>query len=84
MISFGPIKGVILSQRNCFRKKIHFKDFLRYTYRYLIKTLKIRLIFIHYLMIVLNDVKDLKKVNKTYVMDMLLKLKKVFLFQVKN
>lgn len=39
-----------------FSLKIQFQDFLRYAYVKLIKTLKIRLIFIDYLRIVLKHI----------------------------
>ena len=67
-----------------FSLKIRFQDFLRYTYRYLIKTLKIRLIFIHYLMIVLNDVKYLKKAIKTICYGYVINVKKSFFISSKK
>ncbi len=60
IVFFWEKKGRNFKLTKLFSLKIQFQDFLRYTCRYLIKTLKIRLIFIYYLMIVLNDVNSFK------------------------
>ena len=65
IVFFEEKKGCNFKLAKLFSLKIQFQDFLRYAYRYLIKTLKIRLYFIDYLMIVLNDVNSFKKAIKS-------------------
>lgn len=65
IVFFWEKKGCNFKLTKLFSLKIRFQDFLRYPYRYLIKTLKIRLYFIDYLMIVLNDVNSFKKAFKS-------------------
>jgi hypothetical protein len=84
MISFGKKKSVILNKKKLFSLKIQFQYFLRYTYRYLIKTLKIRLIFIYNLMNVLNGVNELRKAIKTICYGYVINVKKSFFISSKK
>ena len=84
IVFFKEKKGCNFKLAKLFSLKIQFQDFLRYAYRYLIKTLKIRLIFIYNLMNVLNGVNELRKAIKTICYGYVINVKKSFFISSKK